>query len=190
MARTKRRRRSSNPRRHRAGDASRKHNPARRHHRRRNPGLGSFGRPIDWVYGGVGVIAGVVGTRAIPQLVLGSSNTGIMGYLANAATTALLTIAARFASKSPVLSGAVLAGGAASILSRIIQDYSLLGSYSSQVGLGDYLMSDFLVPARLSNGMSNAQIARPAWAQTQSAAAIPVNVSGAGVGDIYGGSLY
>src|ERR1035441_5847771 len=41
-----------------------------RHRRRSNPG--TLGRPIDWLKGGAGVIAGVVGTRAIPQLLLGA----------------------------------------------------------------------------------------------------------------------
>lgn len=187
MAKTRKRRKSST---RRAGSAAHRSNPGRRHHRRRNPGFaGSLGTPMDWLYGGVGVIAGVVGTRALPQLVLGSSNTGIMGYLANAASTALLTVAAHFASKSRVLAASVLAGGAASILSRIIQDYSLLGSYSSQVGLGDYLMSDFLTPQRLTNGLQTANLMQPKWAQS-APAALPVNVAGAGVGDIYGGALY
>lgn len=188
MARA-RKRKSSNPRHHhRTGYAARPHNPVRRHHRRHNPG--QFGNPIDWLYGGVGVIAGVVGTRALPQLVLGSSNTGIMGYLANAASTALLTFAAHFAApRNTVLKASVLAGGAASILSRIIQDYSLLGSYSAQVGLGDYLMSDFLTPQTLTAGLQSAQLGKPSWAAA-APAAVPVSVQGAGVGDIYGGALY
>jgi hypothetical protein len=135
---------------------------------------------MDWLYGGVGVIAGVVGTRALPQVVLGSSNTGIIGYLANAASTALLTVAAHFAApRNNVLKASVLAGGVASIISRIIQDYSLLGSYSAQVGLGDYLMSDFLTPQTLTAGLTSAALNKPSWG-TQ--AAVPVNVSGAGAG--------
>jgi hypothetical protein len=188
MAKAKRKK-ASNPRHRHAGSAKRKGNPGKRH-RRSNPG--QFGSPMDWLYGGVGVIAGVVGTRALPQLVLGSSNTGAIGYLANAASTALLTVAAHYASKSRVLAASVLAGGAASILSRIIQDYSLLGSYSSQVGLGDYLMSDFLTPQTLANGMQTAALNKPSWASTP-APSIPVNVAGAGspgMGDLIGAPLY
>ena len=127
------------------------------------------------------MIAGVVGTRALPQLVLGASNTGVMGYLANAASTALLTVAAHFAApRNMVLKASVLAGGVASIISRIIQDFSLLGSYSSQVGLGDYLMSDFLTPQTLTNGLHTAALNRPSWGNA--AAPTPVNVAGAGAG--------
>ena len=186
-----RRRKSSNPRHHRRAGSSRHHrmNPARRrHHYRRNPG--QFGNPIDWLWGGTGVIVGVVGTRALPQLVLGSSNTGVMGYLANAASTALLTFAAHLAApQNTVLKASVLAGGAASILSRVIQDYTLLGSYSSSVGLGDYLVSNFFTPQTLANGLQNAQLNYPGPAMAPS---VPANVQGAGVGmgDIYGGALY
>jgi hypothetical protein len=190
MART-RKRKSSNPKHHRRAGSARR-NPTRRiHHRRRsNPSIGGMGTPQDWLYGGVGVIAGVVGTRALPQLILGSSNTGIMGYLANAATTALLTFAAHFASKSKVLAASVLAGGAASILSRVIQDYSLLGSYSSTVGLGDYLMSDFLTPQAMTNGLKSANLRQPGWAGGSPSVPINVQGAGAGVSGIYGPALY
>ena len=192
MAKTKRRRRkSSNPSHRRAGSAHRRRhsNPARRHHsRRHNPG--SFGSPSDWLYGGVGVLAGVIGTRALPQAVLSSSNTGVLGYLANAASTALLAFAAHLAApRNNVLKASVIAGGAASIISRVIQDYTLLGSYSSSVGMGDYLVSNFLTPQYLTNGMQNANLLNPGGS-TAATTATPVNVSGAGVGDIYGGSLY
>lgn len=108
-----------------------------------------------------------------------------MGYLANAASTALLAFAAHLAApRNNVLKASVIAGGAASIISRVIQDYTLLGSYSSSVGLGDYLVSNFLTPQYLTNGMQNANLLNPGGSTA------PVNVSGAGVGDIYGGSLY
>ena len=177
MAR-KRTRKSSSPKHRRAGSAKRRSNPVRHHRRRGNPGMG-LGQAKDWVYGGVGVIAGVVGTRALPQLLLGASNTGIMGYLANAAATGLLTFAAHMASKNKVLTASVLAGGAASIISRVIQDYSLLGSYSSQVGLGDYLMSDWLTPQYLTDGLHNANLNRPG-------ASAPVAMPGASVGSLAG----
>ena len=184
MARTKRR--SSNPK-HRRRAGSAKRNPGRRSSRRRsNPG--TFGGPSDWLFGGVGVLAGVVGTRALPQLVLGSSNTGFMGYLANAASTALLTVAAHYAApRNRVLSASVLAGGVASIISRVIQDYSLLGSASSQLGLGDYVMLDFLTPQTLTPG-NMGQLGKPGWSAAAPALA-GANV-GAGMSGLYGPPLY
>ena len=38
----------------------------RRHHHRRNPA--GLGKPMDWLFGGVGVIGGAVGARVLPQL--------------------------------------------------------------------------------------------------------------------------
>jgi hypothetical protein len=191
MAKTKCRRKSSNPSHKRAGSARRrKSNPAGRHHHhhRRNPGMG--GNIKQWLYGGVGVLGGVIGTRTIPQLVLGSGNSGPIGYAANIASAALLTFAAHFVSKDKVFAAAVAAGGVASIISRAIQDFGLLGPYSAQAGLGDYLVSDFLTPQRLTNGLQNANLRIPGWGGASAPAAVPVNVSGAGVGDLYGGALY
>ena len=174
MAPTKKRK--SSPKHHRAGSAKR-HNPARQHRRRRsNPGMG-LGQAKQWFMGGAGVLVGVVGTRALPQMFLGTSNTGMIGYAANAAATALLAFAAHFFSKDKVLSASVVAGGVASIFSRIIQDYSIFGQYSSQVGLGDYLMSDFLTPQTLTDGLNSAQLGRPGYV----APAPAVNVQGAGM---------
>ena len=167
---------------------TRRVNKATHRAKRRNPG--TFGTPKDWLFGGVGVLAGVIGTRALPQMVLGSANVGATGYLANAASAAALTFAAHMVSKDRVLSASVLAGGVASIISRLIQDYSLLGSYSSQVGLGDYLMSDFLTPQLVASGLQNAQLNKPSWGAVP--AAIPANVQGAsaGVAGITGPALY
>ena len=189
MAKTKRRRKSSNPSHKRAGSAHRRRhsNPPRRHNRRGNPGMG--GNIKEWLYGGVGVLGGVIGTRTIPQLVLGSGNSGPIGYAANIATAALLTFAAHFVSKDKVFAASVAAGGVASIISRAIQDFGLLGPYSAQAGLGDYLVSDFLTPQRLTNGLQNANLRIPGWG-TPAPVAVPVNVGGAGVGDLYGGALY
>jgi len=188
MATTNRRRRRHHST---AGTPRRRRRLTAVHHRRHHrPNPGTYGTPTDWLFGGVGVLAGVIGTRAIPQMVLGANNTGPIGYFANAASTAILTFAAHMASpKNHVLAAAVLAGGSASILSRIIQDYSLLGSYSSQVGLGDYLMSDFLTPQLVSNGLHTAALNRPSWYAPP--AAVPVNVAGApSLSGITGGALY
>ena len=102
---------------------------------------------------------------------------------------ALLTFLSHMVSKDRIISASVLAGGVASIISRAIQDFGLLGPYSAQAGLGDYLVSDFLAPQTLSNGLQSAQLNKPSWA---AAPVIPVNVAGAGAGvaGITGGNLY
>jgi hypothetical protein len=139
-----------------AGYKARPKHMAKRRTKHRNPGLGPM---KDWLSGGIGVLAGVVGSRGLPQMVLGPSNTGIMGYGANAVATAILTWVAHMVQPhNRALSGGVLAGGVASIISRIISDYSLLGSYSSQLGLGDYMVSNWVSPQRLSDGLHSAHI--------------------------------
>jgi hypothetical protein len=130
--------------------------PAKRviHHRRRsNPG--SLGRPMDWLQGGAGVIAGVVGTRAIPQMLLGASNTSYTGYAANAvAAVGLGWLTHMLFPNRQVLVTAVIAGGFAGLLSRIIADKTPFGAQLSLTGLGDhgfglYQKSNFLVPQRV-----------------------------------------
>lgn len=99
-------------------------------HRRPNPGT-VLGRPMDWLQGGAGVIAGVVGTRAIPQMLLGASNNGPTGYAANAAAALGLGWLAHSLLKKPVITTAVIAGGFAGLLSRIIQDKTPFGAQLS-----------------------------------------------------------
>ena len=179
MARTKKRKTSSKAHRSAGTRKSRRSNPGR-HRRRSNPG--QFGSPADWLSGGAGVLAGVVGTRSLPQLVLGASNTGIMGYFANAATTGILTFLAHMAMpKNRVFSASVLAGGAAALISRVIGDYSLLGTYSSQAGLGDYLFNFNFATPQILGGDRRAIVG----------AGMPGPVSTpVAVGSTYGANLY
>ena len=130
--------------------------PARkviRHRRRSNPG--TLGKPMDWLQGGAGVIAGVVGTRAIPQMLLGASNTSYTGYAANAVTAVALGWLTNMLFKgNSVLVTSVIAGGFAGLLSRIIADKTPFGAQLSLTGLGDhgfglYQKSNFLVPQRV-----------------------------------------
>ena len=186
MAKTKQRKSSKA---HSTAGYKPKHHQKNPGHRRRASNPGAFGSPKDWLTGGAGVLAGVVGTRALPQLVLGASNTGPIGYVANAATTGILTFLAHLAMpRNRVFSASVLAGGVAAIISRVIGDYSLLGSYSSQVGLGDYLFNfNFGTPQIL--GGDRRSIGAPG---APSPTTVPVNVGGAGAGvaGMYGAPLY
>jgi len=101
--------------------------PVRR--RRRNP-LSLGGREL--IPTALWAIAGGVATRAIPQLLLKDSNTGIFGYGANALTAVALSWAAeRFA--GPNAGKGVLIGGAVMLGGRLISD--LFGK--SLVSFGD-----------------------------------------------------
>jgi hypothetical protein len=117
---------------------------------RRNPG--QLGSPMEWITGGAGVLTGVVGTRALPQLVLGEKNQGPMGYLANGLTAAGLGWVAHLVfPRNRVLVAGVLAGGFAAVIARVIGDYTTYGKYLSLTGVGDYMVSNAVAPQRLMN---------------------------------------
>ena len=121
-----------------------------RHRRRSNPA--SLGKPMDWLKGGAGVIVGVVGTRGIPQLLLGTSNTSYTGYAANvAAAIGLGWLTSILFKGDSVLVAAVMAGGFGSFLSRVITDKTPFGPQMAAAGLGDagfglYQKSNFPYP--------------------------------------------
>jgi hypothetical protein len=151
MARSKRKKSSA---RHRnAGRSHSKKKMTSRRHRRSNPGF--LGKPMDWAAGGAGVLAGVVGTRALPQMVLGAGNTGAMGYAANAVTAlGLGWLTHMVFPRNPVLTGAVIAGGFAATIARVISDRTPFGAQLSLTGLGDwglglYQKSNFNNPQRI-----------------------------------------
>ena len=149
---------------------------------------------MEWITGGVGAVIGGVGAPALTQLVLGTSNTGPMGYFGNAVAVGLLATAAHFAApRQKFLSMGIVFGGAGSIIRRVIGDYSLLGSYSSQVsgvsGLGDYIMNwNYPIPQYLQPGNN-----RALTPYGGAPASIPVvnNAANPGMGaSLYGSRLY
>jgi hypothetical protein len=117
--------------------------------RRGNPGV--LGSPLDWLTGGAGVLAGVVGTRAVPQLFLADKNIGGLGYFANAVTAAGLGwISHMVFPRNRVLTASVLAGGFAAVIARVIGDFTTYGKYLSlNGGVGDYMVSNAVAPQRL-----------------------------------------
>ena len=157
VARSRRKTRRATAKRSNAG---RRHVKKVMHHRRRrsNPG-GALGSPMNWVQGGAGVVVGVVGARAIPQLVLGTSNTGPMGYVANAvAAVGLGWLTHMVFPRNQVLVTSVIAGGFAGLISRIISDQTPFGAQLSlsgglgDWGLGLYQKSNYPYPPHLVNG--------------------------------------
>lgn len=149
---------------------------------------------MEWLTGGAGAVIGALGAPAITQAVLGTSNTGAMGYLGNAVATALLAVASGFAlPRQKMLAMGIVFGGAGSIMRRVISDYSLLGSYSAQVGLsgmGDYMMNfNYPIPQYLQPGNN-----RALTPYGGAPASIPINqnsAAGAGMGNsLYGQRLY
>jgi len=143
--------------------------------RRPNPG----GRVMTMVKSGVSVIAGAVGTKLATQAVLGASNTGIIGYAANAVATGLAAWLAHAFTKDPVISQGIGVGGTVQIILRIINDYTPYGSALALSGLGDYQVAMFPTPSWYPNGLRSANPSNPWPAQVAAPAA--VNSSGAGM---------
>ena len=139
-------------------NAGRRRAPKKQMRRRAHRNPSSIGSPMTWVKGGAGVLAGVVGARALPQLVLGSSNTGVSGYAANAAVAIGLGFLSHMVfPRDPVITGSVVAGGFAALIARVIADQTPFGAQLSLTGLGDYGLglyqkSNFPYPPRVQNG--------------------------------------
>jgi hypothetical protein len=164
VAKAKARKRRSTSKAHHAGHRRRRRhvvaNPARRHHRRRhvvnrghrrrqhNPAGFGWGGVVEL---GVGAVVGSSGSSALTQLVLGTSNTGAMGYGVNFLTTLVLSWVGSMGPlrKFKGFAPGILAGGIGSLIRRVIADYSLLGGYTAQLGMGDYMVSNWVAPQRL-----------------------------------------
>jgi hypothetical protein len=179
--------------RHRAGkrnagrrkNTGRRRNPvmaARRHHRRRNPGGIDV---MGYVKAGASVIAGAVGSKAVTQAVLATSNTGVMGYAGNAVATVALGWAAHAAFRDKLISQMVVAGGIAQIIVRIITDLTPYGTYLSGTGVGDYQTGwNFVWPQRVTPGYPpRGLVVPPGWGGAAAPMAVVTHSpAGKGVG--------
>lgn len=131
----------------------RRSNPAmfggRRHKRttrRRNPhqcvsctasGLSAAGTS-SILKGGFYALLGLVVARQAPQMVLGTRNTGLIGYIANIAATVIASmIGSRFLGGDA--GKYMLVGGGVYVVNRALQDnLSPVGKVLSLSGMGDY----------------------------------------------------
>lgn len=147
--------------------------------RRSNPS--ALGSPMDWAQGGAGVLAGVVGTRAIPQLILGEKNVQGMGYFANFVTAAGLGwVTHLLFPRNRVLMASVLAGGFAALFARVIGDFTTYGKYLSLTGgVGDYMISNAPVPSRIIDPNQAMFEVPTGWGSSMPAGAMVMQSSGA-----------
>ena len=162
---------------------------------RRNPAGFSFGQLIET---GIFATVGAVGSKLLTQVVLGSSNTGVMGYLGNVIAGTAIGLAADKLLKNKQAAFAVYVGTAIQIVLRAISDFTPYGSYASLSGVGDYQVSNFVTPQRYVDGLHSAQIQIPnGWGPSAPVAiassAVPADHSAGMSGtSIYGsgGSIY
>jgi hypothetical protein len=165
MAKTKRYVRKSKKSHAGAGSSrKRRHsNPGRiqKYHRRRVSNAGMSTNVTELVTNAVFVILGALGSKLGAQAVLGTKNTGIMGYAGNAAVGAALWFLTEKLMKNRAASAGVISGTIVQILLRVINDYTPFGSYVAQLGMGDYQMQSFVTPQVLVDPLNSAQIQVP-----------------------------
>ena len=123
--------------------------------KRRRSGRSNPGRVAEYLKAGVAVVGGAVGSKVATQVVLGSKNTGLMGYGGNLVATGLLGWAAHAFFKDKLVSQMVIAGGIAQVIVRAIGEQTPYGKYLAGSGVGDYQLSNFLTPQRM---MPNARM--------------------------------
>lgn len=115
-------------------------------------------------------IAGMVGTRAGTQAVLGASNTGAIGYAGNAVMAIVLGQLVGKGMKNQAAGRAITLGGFIGIAARVIQEKTPFGSYVTQAfgtsgvgdwgirGLGEYIPNTFFQPMQMQNTQWPAQV--------------------------------
>ena len=182
---------------HRGGH---RHRSTQRRRVARRHNLPSFGGIGSILTNAVFVIAGALGSKLLTQMVLGTNNTGMIGYAGNAVAGVGLWFLADKVLKNKEAAKGVISGTAVQLVLRLINDYTPFGQYVSQLGMGDYQAQAFVTPQVLVDPYNSARIKIPgAWLppalpppQTPSAAAAAAGVGSYGGGDLYGGqsSLY
>lgn len=141
--RRKRSRRKSNARRSRKSNPFRGTKMRRRSHRRSNPGGAMGVNSKDLLSLSLGAAAGMLGSKAAAQLVLGGNNTGFMGLGATAVAGGVIAYAAKkFVGKEAAVG--VIAGTGASIALALWQQYVSGTGTGAMSGLGDPDMAGVL----------------------------------------------
>lgn len=119
-------------------------------------------------------IVGAVGSKLGTQIILGSNNTGWVGYGANAAVGFGLWLLAEKGMKNRNAATGIAVGTIIQILLRAINDYTPFGSYVNSLGMGDYQMQSFVTPQVLVDPWNRAEIAVPAgWGAGPGQLALP-----------------
>ena len=155
----------------------------RRYNRRRNPGMSSGGGFSHDIMQAVAAFGGYFGSKLATQLVMGSGNTGVAGYMGNAAATAALAIIAGVFPPTKKLVTMIVAGGAIQIIARVLSDNTAFGTLTSQLGVGDHQMQNFVTPQRLNDPLNSAAIEIPSgWGAAPSVVVSSNSAPGAAPG--------
>jgi len=181
MAKTKKKSKKAKGYAHSAHRSNTGHAKHTKKHYRRN--TGTMGGMAPLVTNAAFVIIGALGSKLGAQAVLGTKNTGLLGYATNAAVGGALWFLTEKVMKNRAASTGVISGTIVQILLRIINDYTPFGQYVAQLGMGDYQMQSFVTPQVLVDPWRSAEIAiPPGWAPRMAPAALPAG-NGAGGGN-------
>lgn len=163
----------------------------RRNTGRRNPGTGTIGEVITT---STFVIVGALGSKLGAQLVLGTNNTGVVGYAGNLAIGGVLWFLADKVMKNKTAASGVIAGTVAQLILRLINDYTPFGSYLASAGMGDYQMQSYVTPQILTDPTNNSNILMPnGWGAPTPAIAAPaasMKTKGVGAASYDDGGLF
>jgi hypothetical protein len=164
------------------------------HRRRRNPGGVSMGPMVNTA---VFAIIGALGSKLGAQMVLGTNNTGWVGYAGNIGVGFALWLAAEKLLKNNPAANGIAVGTLIQLILRALNDYTPIGQYTSSLGMGDYQMQSFVTPQILVDPVNSTEISiPPGWAPQIAApplAAAAAGKSASGMSGLYdtrGGGLY
>jgi hypothetical protein len=117
-----------------AKNPSYSHSTARR--KKRNPQI--LGQsPKGLAINILAALFSAVATRQIPQMILGSKNQGVEGYVANVATGAVATFAANHLVGADAANAAMIGAGIIVVDRVLTEKFSPIGNYLALTGLGD-----------------------------------------------------
>lgn len=168
--------------------------------RRRNPGTATIGEVVTT---STFVLVGALGSKLGAQLVLGTNNTGVVGYAGNLAVGAALWFVADKVMKNKTAASGVIAGTVAQLILRLLNDYTPIGSYLGSLGMGDYQAQSYVTPQILVDPTRSADLLIPnGWgpgtapmisAQATGGPALPAGAPGTmgrSLKGMSGGSIY
>jgi hypothetical protein len=147
-------------------------------HRHHNPA--GYRWTDVFVLGG-GALVGSTLSLAGTQMLLQSNNTGVMGYAGNLIATLILSWLGGMVTRNRAFPAGILAGGVGAIMRRIISDYSLFGGYTAQLGMGDYMVANWVTPQRLVSdfrSLTEANVGQGNWGMQTAPAALAMSSSG------------
>jgi hypothetical protein len=143
-------------------------------------------------------LGGFVASKLGAQALLGTGNVGPMGYAATLAVGGVGAWALSGPMKNKKAAASFFTGSVIAVVAKLIQDYTPLGSYLTQAGVGDataagfgaYFQSNWSQPQIYADPANSAMVRVPqGWgpsAVIQSAAPPPDMQASAGMGSLYG----